>query len=206
MKKSHVFPILLALGLLLGACQDPSAQPGGQKIAVVDFERLMRDSVPGKEAQKFIDGRQAEAQAQLSAVQEKLEKAPDDQALQQEFQKVYATAMQRLQTEAQNAANIIQDAIKNVMNAYREKNGYDVIVYSETLASYSPQADITSAIMAEVDKKKVEFKPLPQPTPPEAAPAPAAAPKASEATSAPKPAGEPAKAPENGAKEAKPAK
>lgn len=168
MRKSSIVLFLMLLSMVCLGCQSEAnqAQP---KIGVVDGERLMRDSAPGKEAMKFIEGRQNAIQQQLGSLQDKLEKNPEDEAIQQEFQKLYTTSMQKLQAEAQNAANIVQDAIKRCLNAWREKNGFDMLVYSEMMASYNSTVDVTNAILAELDKQKVEFKPLePAPQSPDA--------------------------------------
>lgn len=175
-------PLLLVLAFMLMACQDGGTTQ--QQIAVVDLERLMRDSVPGQNASKFIEKQQTAAQNQLAAIQDRLEKNPNDDAAQQELQKVYAISMQKLQNEAQNAANLIQDAIKRVLLRMQEQKGYDAIIYSETLAAYSKRADITAAVLAELNKENIEFKPLaqsavtPAPEKAESMPAQAPAPEA----------------------------
>ena len=63
-------------------------------------------------------------------------------------------------------------------------------------AAFNPKADVTAAVIAEVNKQKIDFKPLPEPAAPEAAPAPAAQPQEKE-----QPKEQPkADAPENGKK------
>lgn len=152
--------LLLIFGVGCLACQAEANQQPQPRIGVVDGERLMRDSAPGRDAMKFVEAQQNAVQEQLAALQDKLEKNPEDEAAQKEFQKVYTASIQKLQTEAQNAANLVQDAIKRTLNAWREKNGYDMLVYSELMASYAPAVDVTKAVLDELDKQKIEFKPV----------------------------------------------
>lgn len=142
------------------------AEDGAPKIGVVDIARLMRDSVPGKEGVKFIETQQAAMQKKLDDIQDKLEKDPKNEELLQELQKVYASAQQKIQAEGQNVANLIFDAVQRVINRYRQEKGYLVLAGSDAVASYDPAIDVTKEILAELDKEKVEFKPLPEPEAP----------------------------------------
>ena len=107
-------------------------------------------------------------QDKLNAIQARLEKDPKDEAAQKELQGVYMTAQQRMQAEQQNVVNLLYDTIQRVLNTYREQQGYDVIISAEVAAAFNPKADVTTAVIAEVNKQKIDFKPLPEPAAPEA--------------------------------------
>ena len=158
--------------------------------------RIMRDSEPGKAGVKFLESLQSGMQEKLNAIQARLEKDPKDEAAQKELQGVYMASQQRMQAEQQNVVNLLYDTIQRVLNAYREQQGYDIILSAEVAAAFNPKADVTAAVIAEVNKQKIDFKPLPEPAAPEAAPAPAAQPQEKE-----QPKEQPkADAPENGKK------
>lgn len=150
--------MIIVMALLLGACNDGQ----GSRLGVVDLNRLMRDSAPGKAGLKFIESQQTELQGKLDALQDKLEKNPSDEAAMQELQKVYAAAQQRIQTEGQQVVTQLFDAIQKTLDSYRSENGYAVLIRAEALDSYDPALDITNAVMAEVDKLKIDFKPAAQ--------------------------------------------
>lgn len=175
--------VLLMSGTLM-ACNETAGQSAQPRIAAVDVARVMRDSVPGKEGVKFIENQQKELQAKLDDLQAKLEKNPEDQASLQELQRVYAQAQQSMQTEGQNVANLIYDVVQRTLDEYRVKNGYQIILGIEAIASFDPKMDITSAVLAEVDKKKIDFKPVAQPAAPEPGETPAAAGDVKEETKA----------------------
>ena len=189
-------PLVFVLSFMLLACQQTETKDAQPKLAVVDMARIMRDSEPGKAGVKFLEGLQAGMQDKLNAIQARLEKDPKDEAAQKELQGVYMTAQQRMQAEQQNVVNLLYDTIQRVLNAYREQQGYDIILSAEVAAAFNPKADVTAAVIAEVNKQKIDFKPLPEPAAPEAAPAPAAQPQEKE-----QPKEQPkADAPENGKK------
>lgn len=144
----------------LTGCENNSSQNGSPKMAVVDLGRLMRDSAPGKEGLKFIESLQKEMQAQLDVLQDKLEKNPQDEAVMQDLQKLYGLSQQRIQTEGQNVASQILDVVQRCLNNFLEKNGYDIIVGTEALAAYNTKIDVTNQVLAEIDKQKIEFKPI----------------------------------------------
>lgn len=168
-----ILPVLVCM-LALTGCQQQETQVAQPRIAIVDMGRVMRDSEPGKEGVKFLESRQAVMQEQLDAIQNRLEKNPKDEAAMQELQRVYAISQQRMQAEQQNVVNLLFDSVQRVVNSYREAQGYDIILGAEAAASYTPSADVTAAIIAEVNKQKIEFKPVPETALP-GAPAPGAA-------------------------------
>ena len=189
-------PLVFVLSFMLLACQQTETKDAQPKLAVVDMARIMRDSEPGKAGVKFLESLQSGMQEKLNAIQARLEKDPKDEAAQKELQGVYMASQQRMQAEQQNVVNLLYDTIQRVLNAYREQQGYDIILSAEVAAAFNPKADVTAAVIAEVNKQKIDFKPLPEPAAPEAAPAPAAKPQEKE-----QPKEQPkADAPENGKK------
>ena len=189
-------PLVFVLSFMLLACQQTETKDAQPKLAVVDMARIMRDSEPGKAGVKFLESLQSGMQEKLNAIQARLEKDPKDEAAQKELQGVYMASQQRMQAEQQNVVNLLYDTIQRVLNAYREQQGYDIILSAEVAAAFNPKADVTAAVIAEVNKQKIDFKPLPDPAAPEAAPAPAAQPQEKE-----QPKEQPkADAPENGKK------
>lgn len=189
-------PLVFVLSFMLLACQQTETKDAQPKLAVVDMARIMRDSEPGKAGVKFLESLQSGMQEKLNAIQARLEKDPKDEAAQKELQGVYMASQQRMQAEQQNVVNLLYDTIQRVLNAYREQQGYDIILSAEVAAAFNPKADVTAAVIAEVNKQKIDFKPLPESAAPEAAPAPAAQPQEKE-----QPKEQPkADAPENGKK------
>lgn len=161
MRNIFITSLVLALGLFLVACQEQGVQTPQPKLAVVDTARVMRDSEPGKEGVKFLESRQAILQERLDAIQDRLEKNPNDEAAMQELQRVYAQSQQRMQAEQQNVVNLLFDTVQRVLNEYRASQGYDLILGAEAAAAFNPSADVTAAVIAEVNKQKLEFKPVP---------------------------------------------
>lgn len=156
MSSRYLMPMLVLLVLSLLGCQENSSFPKNT-MAVVDMMRVMRDSAPGKSGVKYLETIQAEMQKSLDEIQGRLEKNPKDESAMQDLQKVYAASQQRMQTEQQNVVNILNDTIQRVLNTYREKNSLEVILASDAAMAYSPKIDVTDAIIAEVDRQKVEF-------------------------------------------------
>ncbi|MDE7240442.1 OmpH family outer membrane protein, partial [Desulfovibrio sp.] len=140
MRTSRIIaPLLVGLFVLTG-CQQQESQVAQPKIAIVDMGRVMRDSEPGKEGVKFLESQQAGMQAQLDAIQDRLEKNPKVEAAMQELQRVYAASQQRMQAEQQNVVNLLFDSVQRVINSYRESQGYDIILGAEAVASSRPGA------------------------------------------------------------------
>lgn len=150
---------LLLLSLLCAACQ----QGEETRIAVVDIVRVMRDSEVGKAGFKYLEDIRADIQKQLDDIQNKLEKDPENEQLQKQLQTVYMTAQQQMGEEQENMISQLQNVTKRVMDEFRKAKGYDVLLSAETLSSYDEKLDVTNDLLVEMNKQKVNFKPLDAP-------------------------------------------
>lgn len=182
---------LLVLCLAVSGCQQ--TQEPAVKVGVVDMNRLLRDSEPGKEASRFLEGMQKEIQQQIDDVQARLGKDPENENLQRELQAIYMGGQQRINAEQQNVVSQLLDLTQRLVNNYRKANGLSVVLGTDVAVAYDPALDVTNALLDEMNKQKVNFVSVsnPQPEAPAAADAPAAeapAPAAQDAKAAEKPA------------------
>jgi len=159
MHTRHLLPGLLLATLLLGSCISP-ANSSAPATAVVDSARIFKESEPGKAGIKHLETLHESMQAELSALQQELQANPNDEALQQKLQEKYMVYQQRISAEQQQVINTLNDAIQKALDACRAQKKLALIVGTDTVLSYSPAADITSAVISEVNKTKVEFKPI----------------------------------------------
>lgn len=195
---------LLVLCLAVSGCQQ--TQEPAVKVGVVDMNRLLRDSEPGKEASRFLEGMQKEIQQQIDDVQARLGKDPENEALQRELQAIYMGGQQRINAEQQNVVSQLLDLTQRLVNNYRKANGLSVVLGTDVAVAYDPALDVTNALLDEMNKQKVNFVSVsnPQPEAPAAAEAPAAeapAKAAQDIKAAEKPAEKPAPAAEKPAAE-----
>ena len=198
---------LLVLCLAVSGCQQ--TQEPAVKVGVVDMNRLLRDSEPGKEASRFLEGMQKEIQQQIDDVQARLGKDPENENLQRELQAIYMGGQQRINAEQQNVVSQLLDLTQRLVNNYRKANGLSVVLGTDVAVAYDPALDVTNALLDEMNKQKVNFVSVsnPQPEAPAAAEAPAAeapakaAQAAQDAKAAEKPAEKPAPAAEKPAAE-----
>lgn len=147
----------LALALCLGiaGCDNHSSP----KIGVVDLNRLMAESVPGKAGLQYIESQQKELQARLDAIQERIEKNPNDEAAMQELQTVYTASQQKIQTEGQAVVTRLLEAIQKTVDTFRKDNGYSMLIRKEALDAVDPDLDVTETLMAEINKLELNFAP-----------------------------------------------
>ena len=117
---------LLVLCLAVSGCQQ--TQEPAVKVGVVDMNRLLRDSEPGKEASRFLEGMQKEIQQQIDDVQARLGKDPENENLQRELQAIYMGGQQRINAEQQNVVSQLLDLTQRLVNNYRKANGLSVVL------------------------------------------------------------------------------
>jgi outer membrane protein len=190
MHASYLLPGLLLATMLLSGCINP-ADSSAPTVAVVDSARVFKESEPGKAGIKHLESLHESMQAELNALQQELQAKPNDETLQHKLQEKYMVYQQRISAEQQQVINTLNDAIQKALDACRAQKKLALIVGTDVVLSYGAAADITNAVIAEVNKTKVEFKPIepeaetaPVTQPPQAAPADAQAPPAQNATQA----------------------
>jgi outer membrane protein len=189
MHLSHLLPGLLLAVLFLGGCLSP-ADSSAPAVAVVDSARVFKESAPGKAGIKHLESLHESMQAELNARQQELQAKPNDETLQQKLQEKYMVYQQRISAEQQQVINTLNEAIQKALDACRVQLKLALIVGTDVVLSFGPAADITGAVISEVNKATVEFKPIepeaetmapvaqPAPATPQAAPEPKAAPAA----------------------------
>lgn len=130
------------------------------KVAVVEPSRLFQDSEPGKAGMEHLKQIETAMQAQLEAAQGLMEKSPNDEALRARFQKVFLGYQQLVNAEQQKVVERINELMQKTLDDYRMQKGYAVIMNADGLLSYDPKADVTSEIIAEMNRTKLSFEPV----------------------------------------------
>lgn len=175
---------VLALSLLMGACQDPFSG-SSSKVAVVDLNRLITDSNPGKAAKTFLDNMNKQFNDELGKKQAAAQANPKDEKAAQDLQATYMSLQQRMQTEAQNVNNALLEHVLSAVRKYREQNGLSAVLRSEAALDYDKTLDVTDKVLDEVNKQNIEFKPVTHDDLAKPAPAAGSGEKAPAAPSAP---------------------
>lgn len=180
MRTYSFMAVLMVCALLLGACNEKSVEEK-KNIGVVDVSRALRDSEAGKAGMKFLENIQKNMLADVEKTQAKIKADPKNEAAQQELQMAYMALQQRFQAEQQNVIGRLNDMFQRVLDTYRTENKLVAVMASDVALSFDKNADVTDAVIAAMNKEKVEFTPVAEP---EAADAPKA--PASPAAEAPK--------------------
>ena len=160
--------VMLLAGVLLTGCIQ--SEPAAPTVGVVDTARVFRDSDAGKGGVKFLEGLHEKMQGELNAIQDTLQKNPNDMAAQAKLQETYMSLQQRMGAEQQNVITLLNDAAQRAMDTYRTQKKLLIVLGSEAALSFDKAVDITAEVIAEMNKQKLEFKAL-QPEAPAAAPA-----------------------------------
>jgi len=159
MHVNHVLPGLLIAALLSGGCFSPF-DSSASGVAVVDSTRVFKESEPGKAGIKHLEVLHESMQGELNALQQALQDKPNDETLQHTLQEKYMVYQQRISAEQQQVINTLNEAIQKALDVCRVEQKLALIVGTDVALSYGPAADITTAVIHEVNKTKVEFKPI----------------------------------------------
>lgn len=160
----------LALIVMVGADAPARAASDAAKLpfGVVNAAKLYQESTPGKAGVARLEKLQNDAMAKLETMQADLKKAQDakDDAtaerLQVEMQGAVYAFQNALSAEQENVVSNIQAALEKSLEQYRTSRGLSGIFSSETMLSYSPDADVTDGVMELFNKQTVDFGPEPK--------------------------------------------
>ncbi len=167
--------LILALFLLPGCEQNSPQKTAAPSVAVVDFNRLVLESEAGKQGTTHLEAVAADMQKKLMAMQ-----SNEDMAQMQVAFAMYQEAVNALQEQV---VATFTEAVKVTTNEVRAAKGIGCVLHNEAAIALAPEADITDAVIAELNKKQITY-PTPdfdlgaltgdQPTQPEGEQAPAA--------------------------------
>lgn len=171
----------VALGTLaLAALPRPiAAQPLPATVAaVVDHQRIMRDSKAAKSIQQQLEVRRKLYLDQLAKEEQRLAELGKELSRQRtvlaaevfaQKRKEYEEAVQALQRasnerrrqldEALGAANAqVRQALKEVVDELAETRGFNLVLPASAVLLFSPKIDITDEVMARLDRKLPSVK------------------------------------------------
>lgn len=171
-----VGPIVVA-GLALAPRAGAQALPPAV-AAVVDHQRILRDSKAAKSIQQQIEVRRKLYLDQLAKEEQRLNEVGKDLARQRGVlaaeafaakRKEYEEAVQALQRasnerrrqldEALGAANAqVRQALKEIVDELAETRGFNLVLPASAVLLYSPKIDITDEVMARLDRKLPSVK------------------------------------------------
>lgn len=157
---------MLMCGILF-ACETNGSASLKQKIGVVNVNRILIDSEPGRAATKYMEGLQDSLRAQATELQKKMqevsEKDTENEAKQKEVQMEFIRLQSKMQAEQQNVNNILNDVLHRVIEKFRVDQGYSLIVFSDVALSFDEKTDVTAGVIQAMNTEKVIFTPLPEP-------------------------------------------
>ena len=169
MRNALVMFLVLAASLVLGGC--------GSNVAVINASRIYQESEAGKDGLAYLEQVEKDVRAKAEAAQRVAESMPDNDAMPMSLQQFFVTCQEAMNNAQQEAVNSVQDLINRSIAQYRERNRLVVIMQSDAVVSSDPAADVTDAVIAEMNKSPIAFAPVniadfvPPPAPPKAAPA-----------------------------------
>ena len=177
--------ILLVLTLFSGAAC--AAAPAGG-LAVVDVERIFRESEPGKAGEAHLKQARDVLQKGLDEVRALYKGQEDTPKARAELRNAQAALERQLAADRLAVRQVLTTTLEKVVRAWFDGPGQRAATRAVAPASaffaYSPTLDVTDAILREMNKEKPTFHALPTVTV-KATPSAQAAPPAKPAPAAP---------------------
>jgi len=174
MKKAKYGTFIAILAFLIFAGISALAQTTSMKIAVVDTDKVFKESVWGKKAVEDLeretggwqkkgedlDKKIAELEEKLAKQRAFLENKEEEQKLQNEIeatklegQNLIQEGNLRLSEKRQELLEPMLEEIKNLIKKLAMEEGYDLVLEKQLFVLYlNPELDITSKVIVMLDK------------------------------------------------------
>jgi len=175
--RNIILMAVVAAGLLLSPV---SAFAAEAKVAIVNTQKIMAESLAAKSIQTQLDKHRKSFQEEFSKLERDLmekEKSlvelrsklsPEEfekkgQEYKDEVQRVQKMVQQRRQSLEQGAnvaLNELRSKVFEIVNGIAEKDQYDIVLARQNVIWTKKEMDITDAVMAQLDKslKQVDLK------------------------------------------------
>ncbi len=168
---------LIALTVGVGLSQRDAQ--GQERLAIVDVQRVVNDSIAGKAAKSNLEGQISKAKLKLAGLKSEFEKQKSElekqsailsgAALEQrkealgkkqvEFQRAYQDMQQELAKANDKEIGKVIKQVNEVVQDLADKRGYAFVFEKDrqSVLFASGRIDITEEVISALDKKKVDL-------------------------------------------------
>ncbi|HNY38709.1 MAG TPA: OmpH family outer membrane protein [Petrotogaceae bacterium] len=159
MKKTLLFSLaaILVVFAVISFATANNTQP--VKIAFVDIEKVTESSIKWKDMEDKYKNDLQYYQSKIDKDQADLKKLQDSKAatdvLQKKYQDIQTKAqeyMTALQNEYTAKTNALLTEIKTKITEYAQTNGYDLVLFEQSVVYASKNVDITESVITLVNK------------------------------------------------------
>ncbi|MFW5486888.1 MAG: OmpH family outer membrane protein [Desulfovibrio sp.] len=151
--------VLFAIALLVLAvgCNEQSAS-SSPRVAVVDANKVMQECAPGKQAIGHLEEISNKVRKDIEPLQEAIKKDQSDQESMKKFQETLGKAQKLLTSEQDRLFGQLNKAFTERLEAYRKANNFSVVLLKSQVLAYDGAADITNAMVKEMDGVKLSLE------------------------------------------------
>ncbi len=155
------------------AAAAPAASAPQPKIAVVDIQRIMKDSLAAKDLKAQLESQRNQYQADIKTKEDKLKKEEEDLAKQKNVlakdaltakQKAFVDDINAVRKDVQekrvkldngykNALNEIQKVVQDIINDLAKEKGFNLAIPTSQLVFAHKDFDISDEVLNRLNKK-----------------------------------------------------
>lgn len=174
--KKLLLMTVLCLAALVAACNQEA--PKAPKVGVVDPNEVFTKCTAAAEASKYLQGMSKSLQEEVMKVQKEMQNDKLDQKAKDELSKQFQAKLMEYQQivgkEQGRIVAVLNEALQKVLEEYRAKNNYALILTKESALAMGPDADVTAGVVAAMNAMDIKWKPEMKEEPKAEAAAPAA--------------------------------
>jgi Skp family chaperone for outer membrane proteins len=144
--------------LILAVGCNQQAATSSPEVAVVDANKVLQESAPGKAAMAHLESIGENIRKELEPLQKDIKKDKTNQEAMQKFQKTLSEAQQLLNSEQDRLFGQLNTKFNERLESYRKAKGFRVVLLKSQVLAYDAGVDITDAMVKELADVKIDLE------------------------------------------------
>ena len=138
-------------------------------LAVVNQERIYRESNAAQEAVAHLDAISEAMRQKITDAQADIQAQKDEEAARAAYEKILGELQQEFTVEQQNVTVKVNDLFEIALEACRNEVGALVVLSSDLVLAHDASVDLTDKVLERMNKTKIDFKAMQPDAPQETA-------------------------------------
>ena len=156
-RKVALLALAMSAAMMLVACNTEKKQAPKPAIIVIDQEVVYRESDAAKAAVTHLDALSRELQTRLIELQAATRTSEDKDKAEEAFEAGLNELQQQFAAEQQQVTNKVTELSEKAIDSVRKEAGASMVIGAEVVLARDAAIDMTSKVIAEMNKTKLTF-------------------------------------------------
>ena len=134
-----------------------AAQNTSPKVAVVNQERIYRESKAAQDAVAHLDAISENMRQRITDAQTEIQAQKDEEAARAAYEKILNEMQQEFTVEQQQVTVKVNDLFDFALEACRKEAGVQVVISSDLVLAFDATVDLTDKVLEKMNSNQVSY-------------------------------------------------